>query len=188
MLDADHNDLMRGRVSDRISVLSRRNFRVLHVAEVIKGGICTHLRDLIELQRRTFGADRVILVVPSSQADELQAPAGVRVVRFRDGPNRVLNACKAAASTWRLVRELSPDVVHVHSTFAGAVVRPLMALARLRPSVIFCPHGWAFFRDMAPAKLRVVERFERIWSRWCRRIICVSRDERVCRDAVGYCI
>ena len=44
MLD---DELMRGRVSDRISMLPRRNFRVLHVAEVIKGGICTHLRDLI---------------------------------------------------------------------------------------------------------------------------------------------
>jgi len=71
MLD---DELLRGHVSDRISLLPRRNFRVLHVAEVIKGGICTHLRDLIELQRRTFGADRVTLVVPGSQADELQAP------------------------------------------------------------------------------------------------------------------
>ena len=182
MLD---DELMRGRVSDRISMLPRRNFRVLHVAEVIKGGICTHLRDLIELQRRTFGADRVTLVVPGSQADELQAPAGVRVVRFRDGPNRTLNACRAAVSAWRLVREQSPDVVHVHSTFAGAVVRPLMALLRLQPSVIFCPHGWAFFRDMAPAKLRLVERFERIWSLWCRKIICVSRHERVAAMQLG---
>jgi glycosyltransferase involved in cell wall biosynthesis len=185
MLDSDQSDLLRGRVSDRISLLRRRNFRVLHVAEVIKGGICTHLRDLVELQRRTFGADRVTLIVPGSQADELQAPAGVRVVQFRDGPNRVLNACKAAALTWQVVRQQSPDVVHVHSTFAGAVVRPLMALLRLRPCVIFCPHGWAFFRDMTPAKRQLVERFERIWSAWCRKIICVSRHERAAAMQLG---
>lgn len=182
MLD---DDLLRGGVSDRISLLPRRNFRVLHVAEVIKGGICTHLRDLIELQRRTFGADRVTLIVPGSQADELEAPVGVRVVRFSDGPNRLLNAGKAAALTWRMVRELRPDVVHVHSTFAGAAVRPLLALLRMRPSVIFCPHGWAFFRDMGPAKRRLVERFERIWALWCRKVICVSRHERAAAMQVG---
>jgi glycosyltransferase involved in cell wall biosynthesis len=179
------DDLLSGRAPNRMVLPPRRNFRVLHVAEVIKGGICTHLRELVELQRRSFGADRITLVIPASQADELRAPAGVRIVRFRDSSNRIINACRAAVSVYLQLQQQPLDVVHVHSTFAGAVVRPLLALLRARPSVIFCPHGWAFFRDMVPWKRRLVERFERQWSRWCRTIVCVSRHERMAAVQVG---
>jgi glycosyltransferase involved in cell wall biosynthesis len=181
MLDHDILTGSPAGISERIC----RNISVLHVAEVIKGGICTHLRDLIELQRISFGADRITVVVPASQVAELAVPAGVRVVNFRDGPNRILNAGRAAAAASRLVRLQPPDIVHIHSTFAGAALRPLLALLRSNTAVIFCPHGWAFFRDLSPLVRLLVQRFERLCSHWCEAIVCVSRHERLSAVQAG---
>jgi glycosyltransferase involved in cell wall biosynthesis len=182
MLD---EDILTGSAVVRTLEPRRRSISVLHVAEVIKGGICTHLRDLIELQRRSFGADRITVVAPGSQTAELSLPAGVTVVKFRDGPNRILNAARAAAAVYRLVRRQPPNIVHIHSTFAGAAIRPLLALLHAHTAVVFCPHGWAFFRDLSPLKRLLVQRFERLWSHWCQAIVCVSRHERLSAVQVG---
>ncbi|HEY3730328.1 MAG TPA: glycosyltransferase [Steroidobacteraceae bacterium] len=155
-----------------------RQLHVLHVAEVIKGGICTYLRELIRTQRQYYGPGQVIAIVPADQAAELAAPAGVSVLGFAAGTRRVLNVLRAAVVVFRQIRRRRPDIVHVHSTFAGALLRPLLAIWRPRLPVIYCPHGWAFFRDQSSMSRSLARAIERTWTRWCDAIVCVSRHER----------
>jgi len=164
---------------------NHRTLRVLHAAEVIKGGICTYLRETIETQRLIYGAQQVTAVVPREQASDLQVSAGVAIVGFCESRHRLLNSIRLARAVFGRIRRQRPDIVHLHSTFAGALLRPLLALRHPRLPVVYCPHGWAFFRDQSrPARL-LTRALERFLSRCCDGIVCVSRHERRAAMRVG---
>jgi glycosyltransferase involved in cell wall biosynthesis len=152
-------------------------FSIVHAAENIWGGVGTYLRDLLALQRKTFGRGAVTAVVPASQRDILQSPAGVNIVTFDDCAGRGANALRLARRVRELVAASAPQIVHVHSTYAGAVLRPALLLQRTQAKLVYCPHGWAFDRDgshFAKAGARWVERGLAALS---HRIICISEYE-----------
>jgi glycosyltransferase involved in cell wall biosynthesis len=75
--------------------------------------------------------------------------------------------------------------VHLHSTFAGAALRPLLWLWPGAPEVVYCAHGWCFDRRGAPAQLRVFRWFERALSQQCHRVVCVSGTDYECGRHAG---
>lgn len=87
----------------------------------IKGGIATYLRDLLPLQCQSWGADRVMVPIPASQRAELAVPDGVQVEYYDDQGSRPLNALRLALRVWSLYRRFQPQVIPLHSTFAGAI-------------------------------------------------------------------
>ena len=159
--------------------------RILHVSEVIKGGVCTYLREVIALQRHLYGPGCVAAIVPDSQKAELPVPTGVELVTFDDRSTRVVGALRLARATRKLISAFDPDVVHIHSTFAGAVLRPLLAFSRCKAVIIYCPHGWAFDRDSPPFIGRCVKLLEWLWSHWCDAVVCVSDYERAAAIRIG---
>lgn len=108
--------------------------RVLHVAESFGGGVATamseYLRSTSELEHHLLYGRRAQLtpdlLEPYASATELtSARAAIGAVR-------------------RAVAKVRPDVVHAHSSFAGAYVR--LAMRRGRPRVVYTPHCFAFER------------------------------------------
>lgn len=152
--------------------------RILHCAETIKGGIATYLRELIPLQAASFGPENLFVVIPESQRAELPVSPGVTVVTYRDAGGRAGNALRLATQTLRTAREFGPSVVHVHSTFAGAMVRPLLALRFRAARVIYCPHGWAWDRPVSPLVRQAIIGVERALAAVCDAVVCISAHER----------
>lgn len=150
---------------------------VLHCAETIKGGVATYLRDLLPLQVAAYGAQAVQVLVPATQRAELPDLAGVVITSFNDSGSRLRRAWQLAAATRRLVHDCAPAVVHVHSTFAGITVRPMLALLRLRPAIVYCPHGWAFERQMGGLAKRLAILAERWLAHCADAIVCISEHE-----------
>lgn len=160
--------------------------QLLHCAETIKGGIATYLRELLICQARDFGPGAVAVVIPASQAAELPVPAGVVVLTYKDGPSRAVNAVQLGLVVARFVKKYQPKVVHTHSTFAGAIVRPLLAMLGQARNVIYCPHGWAWDREMSwPAK-RITQWVEHTLSHLCGKVVCISEHERQTAIAAGF--
>jgi glycosyltransferase involved in cell wall biosynthesis len=148
--------------------------KVIHAAENIKGGVGTYLRDLLQLQAEALGAGRVAAIVPASQSGILNSPPGVEIVEFDDSGTRLANTVRLARSVVRLAAARNPQIAHLHSTYAGAALRPLLKLNRAATKVIYCPHGWAFDRDSAPRMRRAVMRMERTLALLCDAVVCVS--------------
>lgn len=159
--------------------------RVLHCAETIKGGIATYLRDLIPLQCAEFGPENVFVVIPESQRGELPVPPGVRVQFYSDAGGRVGNAARLALRTADVARRARVSVVHVHSTFAGALVRPAARIAFRSARVVYCAHGWAWDRPLSRLQRLAVVSVERILAPLCDSIVCISEHERVTALAAG---
>lgn len=75
------------------------------------------------------------------------------------------------------LRQLLPtfDVVHAHSSKAGALVRAAAALSRRSPRIVFTPHGWSWY---VGGRSAVFYRwFERLAARQTSVITVVSGGE-----------
>jgi glycosyltransferase involved in cell wall biosynthesis len=91
----------------------------------------------------------------------------------------------AANDMARAVRELRPDVIHAHSSKAGAVAR--LARARHpRVPVVYTPHGYAFAGYFErPAERAAYRGVERLLAPLASRVVCVCEAEARLARAIG---
>jgi glycosyltransferase involved in cell wall biosynthesis len=155
----------------------RAALKIIHAAENIKGGVGTYLRDLLALQRQTFADASITVIVPASQSDILQSPAGIDLITFDDRSGRLVNALRLARIMQRVVTRCAPNIIHVHSTFAGAVLRPSLFARAWRGKLIYCPHGWAFDRVTTSRARWGAQFVERVLAKLCDAIVCISNYE-----------
>ncbi|MCW5659632.1 MAG: glycosyltransferase [Burkholderiaceae bacterium] len=152
---------------------------ILHVAETAKGGVGSYLEELVPRQAERHGADRVRVVLPAEHAalfDRLP-PHALHVFEIgRAG--RLRSMVRMARVVLALVRQWRPEVVHLHSSYAGLMLRPLLALLPQRPRVVYCSHGWAFDREAARWLNVAVAAVERTWARFCDAVVCISQHDR----------
>lgn len=159
--------------------------KVLHVAETVRGGIATYLNELHPHQSASFGRGNVSYVVPSDHRDDLVNIEDEAVTTFpRDGRNAV-GLFAMLSATMRAVRQQRPDIIHLHSSFAGLVVRPVLWLTYRRSRIVYCPHGWAFGRETSRLSRAVTEFTELVLSKLTHRIVCISESEQVDARRVG---
>ncbi|WP_188097592.1 glycosyltransferase family 4 protein [Bradyrhizobium campsiandrae] len=156
--------------------------KVLHIAETVRGGIATYLNELHPHQSASFGPGNVHYVVPSDHRSDLVNIADDAITTFpRDGRS-VLGLFRMLSATIRAVRQLQPDIIHLHSSLAGFVVRPVLWFASRHTRIVYCPHGWAFGRETGRLSHDVTKFTELALSPLTDRIICISESERA--DAI----
>lgn len=152
--------------------------KVLHVAETIKGGIATYLNELLPSQIEELGRDNVGVIVPRQHVDQLADSAAEIAVLFHR-PSRALGVfCLALRSLVTILR-FRPNIIHVHSTFAGVVVRSLTLLIPYRPTIIYCPHCWAMNREGSRLVQKLAALAERLLSYRTDYIIVLSEGEHM---------
>ena len=154
-----------------------RTMRVLHVAETIRGGIATYLNELHPHQRKSLGAGNVHYVIPSGHRADLVGIDDAEITEFSRSDRGISGLFRMLFATLRAVHRLQPDVVHLHSSFAGLVLRPVLLLKRKGPRIVYCPHGWAFSRETGRLSHQVTKLVEGVLAKITDRIICISRDE-----------
>ncbi len=177
------------------------SFRVVHAAENIKGGVGTYLRDLVVAQRAAFGDGAVVAVVPRSQSDILESPAGVEVITFDDHGPRWRSTLRLA-SRMRAVMAQLPEL-QLGAASSGLLRRSSFTCIRrsrgLRfgrccvgrrghatsvPVVVYCAHGWSFDRETSAASRRLAMTLERALAPLCDAVVCISEHEmRIARQA-----
>jgi glycosyltransferase involved in cell wall biosynthesis len=126
---------------------SARGLRVLHVAEALSSGIATALEDYI---RSTPCHAHTVLGYrrPEAQTGDGLERLATRLLLLPEGRLAQIRAVR------RWVRELQPDVIHAHSTYAGLYVR--LFVRAPAATLIYTPHAYPFERRDIPAALRGV--------------------------------
>lgn len=155
--------------------------RVLLVHQPVDGGVGRHVRDLANgLQEQGY---EVVLCGP-------QAPIGVRsatVHRQLDLRRAIAPSADltAIAHLSRVVAELRPDVVHAHSSKAGAIAR-LARISHPRVPLLYTPHGYAFRGHFSrQTERRAYLAIERALAPLASRVVCVCEAEAQAARAVG---
>jgi glycosyltransferase involved in cell wall biosynthesis len=163
-----------------------RSLRILHVSEAFGGGIVGVVAPLAE--RLTAAGHSVAVaygVRPETPADvrhELSDDVEVFPLPWRK--RTVAEQLRAAKALRQLAAEWEPDVVHLHSSFAGVVGS--MALSR-RYVLVYSPHGYSFTRSSDPLlRRRAYKAAERYVARRVDVVAAVSGSEAAqARAAVG---
>lgn len=147
---------------------------VLHVAQPTVDGVARVISALTEDQ--VSRGWNVILACPEDGWLAAEAAVhGARVVGWeaaRD-PGRSVPSELAAFS--RILRQVTPDLVHLHSSKAGLVGR---LVVRGRRPTIFQGHGWSFHAVDGAFKRLVVD-WEAFATRWTHLLVCESEDEKL---------
>lgn len=153
--------------------------KILHISEVDVGGTVTVLNHLLKDQISRAGTTSVCLV-PDIQAKELiDIPSGNIITYKRTGRN-IQSFLNLAIATIKTVVKLKPDIVHLHSTFAGVIAR--VCLLPLRPflkfKIIYCPHGISFLTNSNLISKKTFYIVEKTLLFFTDSMICVSDYEK----------
>lgn len=173
--------------------------RILHITEAPLGGVVSCLEELLHGQvarARAGELDGIEVITPEinltvlAGADESPGddPGAAPLLRFTPYAHRRGGLLPLLALGWLTVtraRATQPDVLHVHSSIAGAVVRLCAPVLPRQTRVVYCPHGWSFVRHGSRWKNRVLGQAERLLSLVTDRVVCVSAAERRAAIAVG---
>lgn len=165
-----------------------RRLKVLLVLEAAGGGTGRHVLDLASgLLKRNHGVclawsparaeawfARSLDALPALSVHELPMARGV-------GPGDL----RAARALRRMISELGPfDVVHGHSSKAGAVAR--VAAVGTGVPCIYTPHAMVTLDSgLSFAARRFYASVERLLAPLAARVICVSTEERDHAEALG---
>ncbi|MEI9403477.1 glycosyltransferase [Mesorhizobium argentiipisi] len=161
--------------------------RIVHCFRSPVGGIFRHVRDLTEAQvaaghavgivcDSTTGGDyeeRLFEAMKDSLALGIHRTPMQRHV----GPGDLASAWR----TYRIIKELRPDVLHGHGAKGGAYARlfgSLLRVSRFRVARLYSPHGGSLHYDETTATGKVFFGLERFMARFTDCLLFVSDYER----------
>lgn len=96
---------------------------------------------------------------------------------------RLFQDARATLALWRVFRRERPDIVHTHTSKAGAIGRVAAWLAHV-PIVIHTPHGHIFYGYYGRVMSRVIRLAERALARITDRIVTLT--DRGAKEHVQY--
>ncbi|CDX62570.1 MULTISPECIES: glycosyltransferase [unclassified Mesorhizobium] len=163
------------------------NLRIVHCFRSPVGGIFRHVRDLTEAQvaaghavgivcDSTTGGDyeeRLFEAMKDSLALGIHRTPMQRHV----GPGDLASAWR----TYRIIKELRPDVLHGHGAKGGAYARlfgSLLRVSRSRVARLYSPHGGSLHYDETTATGKLFFGLERFMARFTDCLLFVSDYER----------
>lgn len=148
--------------------------KVLHVGEYVQGGVATYISTLINHPEFPDVDDYLICADKNSET-KWKIPADH--IQYYSYHRSLMQIPKAMFAIRKAIKQIKPDVVYCHSTWAGLFVRFPMFFLGKPYRVIYNAHGWAFLRDTAEWKRKIYAGIERILQRKTNRIINVSKYE-----------
>lgn len=142
--------------------------RIVHVTEAFGGGVTSAINTYVDhsnqFEHYLFASIRDGDVTGEENTGSFK--------KFKLVPRNL----KSVYSFYEFIRSVQPDVIHIHSTYAGVLVRLLPFISREK--IIYTPHAYAFLRDDAKWKLKVYYFIEWLLSFRTNVIAGCGRDER----------
>jgi glycosyltransferase involved in cell wall biosynthesis len=155
--------------------------RVLLCHQPTDGGVGRHIGDLID--GLCAAGHEVTVCSPALPAGHGYGAAHVELDLRRAVAPRADSA--ALARFVRIVRERRPQLIHAHSSKAGAIAR-LGRLAAPRVPVVYTPHGYAFAGYFESSRERTAYKaIERALAPLAARVTCVCEAEARLARSIG---
>jgi glycosyltransferase involved in cell wall biosynthesis len=153
------------------------NIKVLHITESIKGGVATYLNEIYYQQKQALGGDNLFVTSADDAISQLQfcVPENLQFVVKNKRTLRYF--WRYYKFIIRVIKIVSPDVIHVHGSFAGFFVRVYRIIGLRKFKVIYSPHGWSFLMDVSSIKKIIYFGVEFVLSFFTYRVINNSKYE-----------
>ena len=153
--------------------------KILHVAQKLPGGVSSYLCELVPFQLKNLGKANVLVLGPEQEAEHVPTLPRENWRFFPDSRRTPLSLLRLMSTARRVIDAERPDIIHLHSSFAGAIVRAgyLLWPCGYRPKIVYCSHGWAFNMAVPLAWGTCYALMERILAARTDSIPCISRHE-----------
>lgn len=156
--------------------------KVLHVGEYVNGGVATYIRTLIDGLQDYYDIENYLVMSEyKSQKEWGNTPKKVFYYKYK---RNIINIFSAMIFIRKIIDEIQPDIIHVHSTWAGLFVRLPYLIKRKKCKIIYTAHGWSFIMDVSKKKKFLYAIIERILSIITDKIINISKFEE--KEALNY--
>lgn len=163
------------------------SLRIVHCFRSPVGGIFRHVRDLADAQ--VAAGHEVGIVCDSSTGGdyearlfrEMEPKLGLGVHRTPMQRHVGLGDLAAGWNTYKIIKELKPDILHGHGAKGGVYSRmfgSLLRASRSRVARLYSPHGGSLHYDARSTTGRLFFQLERAMDRMSDYILFVSRQER----------
>lgn len=149
--------------------------KVLHIGEYVNGGVATYLKTLLKDSDK-YGVESYLLM--SAYKSESQWNIAKDRLFFYKYKRSLFHIFSAMKSIHYYIHKIQPDVIHVHSSWAGLFVRFPYLFKRKKMKIIYTSHGWAFLMDTSFLKKKIYIIIERFLSQVTDKIINISRYEQ----------
>jgi glycosyltransferase involved in cell wall biosynthesis len=164
-----------------------QTLRIVHCFRSPIGGIFRHVRDLAELH--SAAGHEVGILCDSSTGgahedrlfDQIMPFLKLGVTRFPIGRSVGLKDMAALAESYKLIKELQPDILHGHGAKGGVIARligSLLRVRRYRVARLYSPHGGSLHFSRRSLSGQGVFMAERILERMTESISFVCDYER----------
>lgn len=152
--------------------------KIVHVTQPVEAGVAVVVLALAKAQQDR-GWD-VTIACPPGWLPEEARKAGISVHPWHATRSPGLRTARELLDLRAILRNLRPDLVHLHSSKAGLG----RLVTRGRTQTVFQPHLWSF-RIAEGLLSRVCRRWEALASRWTHLLVSVSDDELKAGRAAG---
>ncbi|CAM3086833.1 glycosyltransferase [Sporolactobacillus spathodeae] len=149
--------------------------KILHVCEYVRGGITTYLNEILKHQVGAREISSVVVLMSQYNSDRIHIE-GVQVAYYRY-QRKLVKFIPAIIQINRTIKQIQPDIIHSHSSFAGLFVRLCFFFKRKRPKIVYCAHGWSFLMETSRVKKKLYGILERVLAKQTDRIINISQHE-----------
>lgn len=165
--------------------------RILHIVEAFSGGVVSYLQTLVS----GMDARHEVYILYTQRSNspkepERLFPAGTTLIRS-EHMSRELNLRADVAAFQeirRWVKEISPDIVHLHSSKAGVLGR--WAINGRRTALFYTPNSYSFQMDDCGALKRsfyfVIEKL--CGYRACTTIACGKGEYEIAKSVTPHAI
>jgi glycosyltransferase involved in cell wall biosynthesis len=151
--------------------------RILHIAQSISGGIASYFEEIAKHQTRLFGVEAVRFLIPKGNHHHIPSIEPAQIAEFAPCERSVRGLLALARATHREIENFAPTILHLHSTFAGAIARPVTLLSKRRPRVVYCAHGWVFAMELPAWKRKLYARIEKSLVPLADTIVNISHSD-----------
>jgi glycosyltransferase involved in cell wall biosynthesis len=169
--------------------------RIVHCFRSPVGGIFRHVRDLAEAQ--VAAGHQVGIVCDSTTGGDYEERlfSGMKDILalgiWRTPMQRHIGPgdMTAAWRTYRIIKELQPDVLHGHGAKGGVYARmfgSLLRVSRSRVARLYSPHGGSLHYDETTTTGKMFFGLERLMERFTDHLLFVSDyEQRTFRRKIG---
>lgn len=147
--------------------------KVLHIGEYVVGGVATYLNELVSYQRNRFEVYVLMSDYNSAKDFDLE-PEHIFRYSYKRHPKHFFSAMR---QIHQAIRRIEPDIIHVHSSFAGMLARGLFFFTPRKASIFYCSHGWSFLMDTKPLHKKAYFMIEKILEFKTDYIVNISKYE-----------
>lgn len=131
------------------AMLSKQGLKVLHITEALGGGVASYLIDLMKEQSENLIHPTLFFLERPGGFDvttlESRSSSKTRFLMVKRTKSNLKSYITFALKVRSHLNSHNYDVIHIHSSIAGFLMRTLLPSSQLSKS-IYSPHAWSFSR------------------------------------------